>query len=52
MATIVLRYQERGLQGVFERGTGISYSTWVRLRAFAQDADPAGRINDQSIEIA
>ena len=51
MASILLRYQERGLQGVFERGTGISYSTWVRLRAYAQDADPAGRINDQSIEI-
>lgn len=52
MATILLRYQERGLQGVFERGTGISYSTWVRLRSYAQDADPAGRINDQSIEIS
>lgn len=52
MAIILLRYQERGLQGVFERGIGISYSTWVRLRAYAQDADPAGRINDQSIEIS
>lgn len=51
MATILLRYQARGLQGVFERGEGINYSTWVRLRAYAQDADPAGRINDQSIEI-
>jgi SNF2 family DNA or RNA helicase len=52
MATILLRYQERDLQGVFERGVGISYSIWVRLRAYAQDADPTGRINDQSIEIA
>jgi hypothetical protein len=51
MATILLRYQARGLQGVFERGEGINYSTWVRLRAYAQDADPAGRINDRSIEI-
>lgn len=52
MASILLRYQERGLQGIFERGTGVSYSTWVRLRAYAQDADPAGRINDQNIEIS
>ncbi|WP_241052178.1 DEAD/DEAH box helicase [Achromobacter xylosoxidans] len=51
MATILLRYQERGLQGIFERGASISYSTWVRLRAYAQDADPEGRISDQSIEI-
>ena len=51
MATIYLRYLERGLQGLFERGPGINYSTWVRLRSFAQDADPAGRINDQTIEI-
>lgn len=51
MATILLRYQERGLQGVFERGPGVSYSTWVRLRTYAQDVDAAGRINDQTIEI-
>lgn len=51
MATILLRYEDRGLQGVFERGPGISYSTWVRLRAYAQESDPAGRINDQRIEI-
>lgn len=51
MAIILLRYQERGLQGVFERGPGVSYSTWVRLRAYAQDADITGRINDQFIEI-
>lgn len=51
MGTILLRYQARGLQGVFERGEGINYSTWVRMRAYAQDADPAARINDRSIEI-
>ncbi len=51
MATILLSYEARGLQGVFERGAGISYSTWVRLRAYAQDVDPTGRINDQRIEI-
>ena len=51
MATILLRYQPRGLQGIFERGPGVAYGTWVRLRTYALDADPAGRINDQSIEI-
>lgn len=51
MASILLRYEQRGLQGVFERGTGVSYGVWVRLRSFALDADPGGRFNDQTIEI-
>lgn len=51
MPTILLRYKERGLQGVFERGPGVGYGTWARIRTYAMDADRAGRVTEQTIEI-
>lgn len=51
MPRIILRYEHRGLQGVFERGEGVGYSTWVRLRTAALESDHAGRVNDRTIEI-
>jgi len=51
MPTILLRYEERGLQGVFERGAGVSYGTWIRIRTYAMEADRACRANDQTIEV-
>ncbi|MDM0007463.1 DEAD/DEAH box helicase [Variovorax sp. J22G73] len=51
MASILLRYEHHRLQGIFERGPDIAYSTWVRIRTYALEADPAGRANEQSIEI-
>jgi SNF2 family DNA or RNA helicase len=51
MPQILLRYEHRGLQGVFERGEGVGYSTWVRLRTAALESDHAGRVNDRAIEI-
>ncbi len=51
MPHIILRYENRGLQGVFERGEGVGYSTWVRLRTAALESDHAGRVNDRTIEI-
>jgi SNF2 family DNA or RNA helicase len=51
MPTILLRYEERGLQGVFERGADVSYGTWIRIRTYAMDADRACRANDQTIEV-
>ncbi len=51
MPSIVLRYEHRGLQGVFERSEGVGYGTWVRLRTAALEADHAGRVNDRAIEI-